>query len=115
MGLGSRKDLSVVDMDDSELIVATGLRDLRGPTPALGPGEASVIAIAEGRNWSAGIDETLARDVLATRGSGVRVRAIRDVLSWAVARRIVNSDEAREIDHAMRMKGYKGPQLFVVN
>jgi hypothetical protein len=117
INLRLRKDISIVDLDDSELLVARSLGRLRrkgepNRAPALGPGESAVIAVAEARHWAAGLDEGPARAVLANRSPGVNVRAIRDVLRWAVGADLLDSATAQNINHEMRSKGYKGPEFF---
>ncbi len=117
MLLGTRKDISIIDLSDTELQVAADLRRMRRERgrdriPALGRGESAVIAVAEARGWAAGLDETLARRVISRRSPRIRLRAIRDALRWAVANRLIESSEAQRLNSEMRAKGYKGPAFF---
>jgi predicted nucleic acid-binding protein len=112
--LRSRDDIRVVDLEDDELgafseIVSPSYTKSIGLAGALGSGEAAVIAIAESRNWTAVIDDALARDVLLRRSPGTRVTTTRELLRQAVAQQLVDSAEAQLIYDDMLAKGYRGP------
>jgi predicted nucleic acid-binding protein len=79
---------------------------LAGP---LGPGEAAVIAIAESRDWTAAMDDALARQVLLRRSPGTSVVTTRELLRRAVAQGVLDSPGAQLIYDDMLAKGYRGP------
>jgi predicted nucleic acid-binding protein len=113
--LRSRSDIRVIDLDDHEL---GAFAELAGPSYArsvglagpLGAGEAAVIAIAERRDWTAAMDDGLAREVLLRRTPGTRVVTTRDLVHRAVAQELLNSAEAQLVYLDMVEKGYRGPQ-----
>lgn len=112
--LRSRDDIQVIDLDDDELgafseMVSPSYTKSIGLAGALGSGEAAVIAIAESRNWTAAMDDALARDVLLRRSPGTRVITTRELLRQAVAQQLVDSAEAQLIYDDMLAKGYRGP------
>jgi predicted nucleic acid-binding protein len=112
--LRSRDDIHVVDLDEDELgefseMVSPSYAKGIGLAGALGSGEAAVIAIAESRNWTAAMDDALAREVLLRRSPGTRIITTRELLRRAVAQELVDSAEAQLIYDDMLAKGYRGP------
>jgi hypothetical protein len=68
-----------------------------------------VVAGAESRNWTAAMDDALAREVLLRRSPGTRIITTRELLRRAVAQELVDSAEAQLIYDDMLAKGYRGP------
>ena len=112
LALRLRNDIEVIDLTDDEAHVFADLTSRRRGREALGRGEAAVIAVAAGRGLAAGLDEGPARSILARRSPDTVIRPIRTILRWAIANRVLSSEEAQALNHEMRVKGYKGPSFI---
>jgi predicted nucleic acid-binding protein len=112
--LRARDDIRVVDLEDEELgafaeMISPRYTKSIGLAGPLGPGEAAVIAIAESRDWTAAMDDALARQVLLRRSPGTSVVTTRELLRRAVAQGVLDSLGAQLIYDDMLAKGYRGP------
>lgn len=109
-----RDDIRVVDLGDAELGAFSEMISPRyaksvGLAGPLGHGEAAVIAVAESRDWTAAMDDALAREVLLRRSPGTRVVTTWELVRRAVAQGVLESAGAQLIYDDMLAKGYRGP------
>jgi hypothetical protein len=112
--LRERDDIQVIDLEDAELPTFAEVQ-----TPAyarsigfalpLGPGEAAVVAVAEGRGWAAVIDDAAGRAAFADKVPIGTVLTSRELLRAGVADGVLTSPEAELIYADLREGRYRGP------